>query len=355
MSISCHIKVENLSHHFYQNGEQKNILADINLAIPKGQICGIIGPSGAGKSTLLRCLNGLEKPSHGRVVIENEEMSHASLQKQRILQKKIGIVFQSFNLLNNKTVYENVRLALLGSQIPAEQQKEKINQILHLVGISSHAKNYPSELSGGQKQRVAIARALVGECKILLCDEFTSALDPQTTLEILNLLKKLRHELGLTIVFVTHDMTVLKTFADYVFVLHHGKIVEENTIDSLVSHPKHIITQGLLSDLFHDQLPEFLERKIKNNPIQNKPNQDVVLKLVFDYQAATQPLMAMLTQKWGILPNIITGSLNHVASHTYGHLIISFSYDEETLEKVVTFLKENHVNVFPLGYMSWNS
>jgi D-methionine transport system ATP-binding protein len=239
--------------------------------------------------------------------------------------------------------------------MPQEEQKDRAERILHLVGILNKRDAYPSQLSGGQKQRVAIARALVGNCKILLCDEFTSALDPQTAQDMLTLLKSLQEKLGLTIVFVTHDMAVLKNLADYVFVLDQGRLVEHNHLESLISNPTHETTQRLLSDLFHDQLPDFLEKKIQKDPIENCENQDVVLKLVFDYKTATKPLMAMLTQKWGILPNIITGSLSNVSTHTYGHLVISFALTDGVMQKVIPFLEENYVEVFPLGYISWNS
>jgi D-methionine transport system ATP-binding protein len=349
-----YIHAQNLVKRHIVQGQVQLSLNDVSLAIFKGQVIGIIGPSGAGKSTLLRCLNTLEPPDSGQLFIDDQDVNKLKKTDLQVLRRKIGVIFQNVNLLQNKTVYENVCLPLALAKLPQGEQKEKAERILHLVGILNKRDEYPNQLSGGQKQRVAIARALVGNCKILLCDEFTSALDPNTTQDMITLLKKLQQKLGLTIVFVTHDMTVLKNLADYVFVLDQGRVVEQNHLELLISNPTHATTQCLLSDLFHDRLPDFLESKIKNNPIIDCSNQDVVLKLVFDYKNSTKPLMAMLTQKWGILPNIITGSLSNVSAHTYGHLVISFTLTDGVLQKVIPFLEENHVQVFPLGYISWN-
>lgn len=353
-SNESYIWAQNLVKHHIVQGQQQSSLDNICLAITKGQIIGIIGPSGAGKSTLLRCLNTLEPPDSGSLFIDGQNVTLLKKADLQALRKKIGVIFQNVNLLQNKTIYENVCLPLDLDRVPKDEQKDQAEHILRLVGILNKRDEYPNQLSGGQKQRAAIARALVSDCKILLCDEFTSALDPHTAQDMIALLKNLQQKLDLTIIFVTHDMAVLKNLANYVFVLDQGRIVEQNHLESLIGNPTHPVTQCLLNDLFHDQIPDFLENKIKEKPINNCQNQDIVLKLVFDYKTATKPLMAMLTQKWGILPNIITGSLSNVSTHTYGHLIISFPLTDDVMQKVISFLEENYVKVFTLGYISWN-
>ena len=213
-----------------------NALNDISLTIKDGEICGIIGQSGAGKSTLVRCINMLEPPTSGDVIVNGRNMVTLSKRELRKERKKIGMIFQHFNLLSSRTVYENVAFPLELSNVPQGEQKERINDILKLVGLADYRNKYPAQLSGGQKQRVGIARAIVSNPSVLLSDEATSALDPETVKSILQLLKDINKKLGITIVMITHQMEVIKEIAQHVAVIEHGKIIEEGSVINPVSY-----------------------------------------------------------------------------------------------------------------------
>ncbi|MDU5301732.1 MAG: ATP-binding cassette domain-containing protein, partial [Dialister micraerophilus] len=215
-----------------------NALNDINIKIKEGEIFGIIGQSGAGKSTLIRCINMLETPTSGEVIINGKDITKLSEKELRNERKKIGMIFQHFNLLSNRTVYKNIAFPLELSNTPKEEQEKRINSMLELVGLTNHKNKYPSQLSGGQKQRVGIARALITQPSILLSDEATSALDPETVKSILDLLKEINKKLGITIILITHQMEVIKKIANHVAVIENGKIIEEGSVINLFSNPK---------------------------------------------------------------------------------------------------------------------
>ena len=217
----------------------KPALDDITISVKRGSITGLIGKSGAGKSTLLRCINLLEQPTRGAVNISGKDILAFDDCEIKKLRGSIGMIFQSFNLLSNKTVEENIGLPLEFIGVSKAEIQNKVKSIALMVGISQKLKEYPNNLSGGQQQRVAIARALVSDPPILLCDEFTSALDPHTTTEILNLLKSINKHLGVTIVLITHDMSVVQQICDYVYVLDHGRVIEKGSIVDILSKPKH--------------------------------------------------------------------------------------------------------------------
>ncbi|WP_343595180.1 ATP-binding cassette domain-containing protein [Acinetobacter sp.] len=243
-----HIRIRNLNKYYSgQDTTQVHALKEINLDIPEGHIFGIIGRSGAGKSSLLRTLNGLEQPSSGTIHIHQQELTtfnHAQLIQTR---QHIGMIFQHFNLMSAKTVWENVALPLKIAGVKKAEINAQVEQVLALVGLSHKAQQYPAQLSGGQKQRVGIARALVHQPEILLCDEATSALDPESTATILALLKKINQELGITIVLITHEMQVIRDICDEVVVIDHGEIVESGAVWSVFSQPQQKITQELLN------------------------------------------------------------------------------------------------------------
>ncbi|WP_077368265.1 methionine ABC transporter ATP-binding protein [Anaerosalibacter sp. Marseille-P3206] len=233
------IHVENLSKVYKNNNNEKiYALNSINLEINKGEIFGIIGLSGAGKSTLIRCLNRLEEPTTGKVIMDNIEVTKLNKNDLRKKRKEIGMIFQHFNLLSSKTVYENIAFPLELEKLSKDEIDKRVNTLLKYVELEDKKHAYPSQLSGGQKQRVAIARALANNPKILLSDEGTSALDPKTTKSILELLCKIRDEFGLTIVLITHQMEVIKDICDRVAIIEDGKIIEENTVKEIFANPK---------------------------------------------------------------------------------------------------------------------
>lgn len=237
------IKLKQVSKTFDTKSGNVHAVKDVNLEIQDGEIFGIIGFSGAGKSTLVRCINLLERPTQGRVLIDEVDLMDLDEKKLREVRKKIGMIFQHFNLMRSRTVYQNIEFPLKKTKLTKNEREEKIASLLELVGLTDKRDAYPSQLSGGQKQRVAIARALANDPKVLLCDEATSALDPQTTQSILKLLKKVNEEMGITIVLITHEMAVVKDICDRVAIMEEGTVVEAgNTVD-VFSHPQVRITR----------------------------------------------------------------------------------------------------------------
>ena len=240
------IRFENVSKTFVSGGRTIAAVKNVNLEIEKGKVYGIIGFSGAGKSTLVRCINLLERPTEGRVYVDNVELTGLSEAELRAQRKNIGMIFQQFNLFKSRTVYENVAFPLRKSKLTKVEKEQKIHQLLERVGLTEYKKAYPSQLSGGQKQRVAIARALANDPKVLLSDESTSALDPQTTKSILRLLKKVNEEMGITIVIITHEMQVVKDICDEVAVMEDGRVVEQGSVFEIFASPKQSITKNFV-------------------------------------------------------------------------------------------------------------
>ncbi|MDE6714432.1 MAG: ATP-binding cassette domain-containing protein [Lachnospiraceae bacterium] len=243
---TAYIEVQKLSKTYSAKNGTVEALKEISLSIPQNEIFGIIGLSGAGKSTLVRCLNLLEKPDSGTVIINGEDLLTLSKEQLRIRRQKIGMIFQHFNLLEQQTVLENVCFPLEIREIPVKQRKEKALQLLKQVGLEDKAKAYPSQLSGGQKQRVAIARVLANDPDILLCDEATSALDPETTKTILNLLKEIHDTMGITIVIITHEMKVIQEICTQMAVLHKGSLQECGSAEEILKNPKSKAAKRLL-------------------------------------------------------------------------------------------------------------
>ena len=240
------IELKNVSKTFKTNQKEVQAVKNVNLTVDAGEIFGVIGYSGAGKSTLVRCINLLERPTEGQVIIENTDLTQLKEKELRTERQNIGMIFQQFNLLASRTAYQNVEFPLKGRGYSKEEIREKVESLLDLVGIADKANTYPSELSGGQKQRVAIARALATDPKILLCDEATSALDPQTTKSILKLLKEVNRKLGITIVIITHEMEVIKEICHRVAVMEDGYVVELNDVVSVFSNPQAQITKEFI-------------------------------------------------------------------------------------------------------------
>lgn len=318
-------------------------LSNLTFSIQKGEIVGIIGHSGAGKTTLLRCLAGLEKPTSGKVKIEGKDIAHLPEKALIPLRQRIGLVFQHFNLLNSKNVLNNIALPLKIAGIPKAKRIEKAKELLELVGIPDKALNYPAQLSGGQKQRVGIARALAANPAFLLCDEATSALDPETTRSIIELLLRINQKLKLTIVLITHEMSVIRLLADRVFVLQKGKIIEEGAVSKVFAHPQSETTQQLLQEE-QPALPQSISQNIHPNPDRND---HAILHVVMMGKVVRDPLIANLQKDYQISAVLLEGNITHIRETPIGTTFLAVPADQwqqtitaltsmgvETVEKV---------------------
>lgn len=337
------IKLENISKTFQINGQSVEAVKDVTLEIRQGEIFGIIGFSGAGKSTLVRCINLLEKPEKGRVIINSEDITHYEGKKLRQVRQRIGMIFQHFNLMPSRTVFENIELPLKLTEHTASERSQKIKKLLDLVGLSDKAQSYPSELSGGQKQRVAIARALANDPKVLLCDEATSALDPQTTHSILQLLKEVNARLGITLVVITHQMEVIKEICDRVAVMQKGVVVEEGNIVDVFSAPQAPITKSFIQAA--DNFEAFSDLVKLNSAITGiKPTQPVWF-LTYRGAVAGEPLMSELYRRFEVKANIIYGNIDYFKECIVGKLGVAIEGEAGQIEKARQFLIDQKVIV----------
>jgi len=323
-------------------------LSAVNLHVKSGEIFGIIGGSGAGKSTLLRCVNLLERPSSGSVLVDGKEMTALSPQALRQARHQIGMIFQHFNLIQSSTVFDNIALPLRLVGQGQEAIVPRVNELLDLVDLNNYAQAYPSTLSGGQKQRVAIARALANNPKILLSDEATSALDPNTTQSILSLLQSINRQLGITILLITHEMEVIKQICQRVAVLDQGHLIEQGHVLDIFTQPKEAITQSFVAKCMGESLPQSLAEKISSEPVtaQDQP----LLHLAFRGHAAVEPLVAGLVKHCGIMVNILQAHLETIQGEACGCMILGLESVDQcaaTLE----FLKARGVFVEVLGYV----
>lgn len=324
------------------------ILSEVSLQLHEGRIGGIIGKSGAGKTTLLRCLNGLERATSGDIYLFGKNVATLEGEHRHYFQRKIGTVFQQFNLLKRRTVFDNVAFPLEIRKVPKVVRRDRVMDMLRLVGLENRADAYPSELSGGQSQRVAIARAIAADVSLLLCDEFTSALDPETTLEILSLLSELNQKLNLTILLITHDMNVVREICDDVFVLNHGYLVEHGTIDDILLRPQSEVTKSLIGSLFNQDLPHLYQSRLSTIPTERC---HVFLRMIFADKVAKEPIIAALVEQFHLPVNIIAGHLDHIRETAFGQLIISFPHVPSVLSNVEEYLRMRQVSVELLGYV----
>lgn len=313
----------------YSTGDGKLVaLKDINLTIDDGSIYGIIGLSGAGKSTLVRCINLLEQPTSGEIIIDGENLIKLKKKRLNELRRNIGMIFQNFNLLEQRTVEANVRFPLELIRMPKDEASKRIDELLKLVGLSDKAKAYPSQLSGGQKQRVAIARALATGPKYLLCDEATSALDPNTTASILELLKSINRDMGVTMVIITHEMKVVESICSHVAVIDKSRIAESGSVSEVFAFPRSEIAKELI-------IPNLI-RSIKSSG-GNK------LRLVFDGKTTDRPIISELAIKCGAEVNILFADTKNIDGKIFGHMVIALPENEEKAEQVRSYLKAHNV------------
>lgn len=341
------IAIEHLSQTFTSpDGKKVQAIKDVSLHIEQGEIFGIIGRSGAGKSTLVRTINFLTKPTQGKVIVNGQCLNDMTLAQLRQIRTKIGMIFQHFNLLSSRTVFDNVALPLELQNTPKEQIERKVNKLIDLVGLSEHKHKYPSQLSGGQKQRVGIARALANDPMVLLSDEATSALDPETTRSTLELLQRINKELGVTIVLITHEMEVVKEICDRVVVMDSGCVVEAGTVLDVFRHPKHPTTRAMLADVVIHDMPERIIATVKNliASAEQKGRYAKLLRLTFIGSEVTLPVLSMLTRTYNVDFNILQGQVEELQGSNFGILIIlAESPDEQTFISATQFLAQNHV------------
>ena len=343
------IKLNNITKIFTLPDKKLTALDNVSLHVPKGQICGVIGASGAGKSTLIRCVNLLERPTHGAVIIDGVDLTQLSDAELVKTRRQIGMIFQHFNLLTSRTVFENVALPLeLENKSKAEIQ-EKTTALLALVGLSDKHNVYPANLSGGQKQRVAIARALASDPKVLLCDEATSALDPATTQSILKLLKEINRSLGITILLITHEMEVVKRICDQVAVIDKGRLVEQGTVSEIFSNPKTKLAQEFISSTFHISLPEEYLENLSHSP--KHARSYPIIKFEFTGRSVDAPLLSQASKKFGVELSILTSQIDYAGGVKFGFTIAEVEGEEDAITQTKVYLMENNVRVEVLGYV----
>ena len=322
------IELKSVGKIYHSSAGEIEALKNINLAINDGEIFGIIGLSGAGKSTLVRCINLLERPTSGEVIIDGHNLMTLSNKELLVLRRNIGMIFQGFNLLEQRSVIDNVCFPLEISGTKREAAVKRAEELLEMVGLTERAKAYPSQLSGGQKQRVAIARALATKPKYLLCDEATSALDPNTTRAILELLKEINKTLGVTIIIITHEMKVIEQICDRVAVIDHSCIAEEGRVSDVFTSPKSEIARELI-------LPQ--DRAVFDIKVGRR------IRIIFDGEKSSKPIISELILESRVPVNIMFADTKDVNGYVIGHMILELPDDERQEEKVVSWLNSNGI------------
>ena len=338
------IELLNLSKSFKTKNKTIHALSDVSLTVEKGEIFGVIGTSGAGKSTLIRCVNLLEKPNEGKVIVDNIELTKLSDAQLTLERRKIAMIFQHFNLLSSRTVFDNIAFPLELEGKSKSAIKEKVNSLLDLVGLNDKAKDYPANLSGGQKQRVAIARALANDQKVLLCDEATRALDPATTKSILKLLKSINQKLNLTILLITHEMEVIKTICDKVAVIDHGKLAEQGNVEQIFTNPKQEITKGFIQSSLNVELP-----LVYQNSLSKIENNNPLVKFFINGNDDQSFVISNLFEKFQVKAKVISAQLEYVGNLSFGVLLVELQ--GEKINEALAYLENEYSNTEILGYV----
>lgn len=325
------IEIKNL-HKVYTVGDKEvAALKGVNLRVEKGEIYGVVGFSGAGKSSLIRCVNLLEKPSLGQILVGGLDITSLKGQELRAARKRIGMIFQHFNLLSNKTVFHNVAVPLYLAGMGKKEAAERVRDLLRLVNLEDKANTYPGQLSGGQKQRVAIARALATNPEVLLSDEATSALDPQTTESILQLLKQINRTLGITILLITHEMNVVREICDRVAVMEDGEIIEEGDVVDLFTSPKTETARAFTRSVMGDSLPDGLLQADHSGQL---------VKITFLGPHASDPVLSSLSKRFPIYANVLHGHISKIKNVPFGIMVVELTGDQDAIAAGIEFLKE---------------
>lgn len=323
------IRIEKLNKTFGEGDSAVVALDNINLSIEQGEIFGIIGLSGAGKSTLVRCINLLEKPTYGNIIFDGTDITLLSDSELRYIRRSIGMIFQSFNLLMQRTALENICFPLELTGVPRKEARARALELLETVGLSDKEKAYPAQLSGGQKQRVAIARALATNPKVLLCDEATSALDPTTTQSILGLLKDLNQKLNLTVIIITHEMKVIEQICNRVAIIDNSRIEEIGTVDEVFRRPKTAAAKRLIFP--HGEIVERIAGDGK------------ILRIVFEGNASDHPVIANMVLKCGSPVNILFANTKDIDGKAFGHMIVKLPDDSSAVRKILAYLDMENI------------
>ena len=334
------ISFENLSKRYEKKGQTFVALDNVTFKVNKGDVYGLIGFSGAGKSTLLRMVNALETPTEGKVFVKGVDLTSLKEGKLREVRKDIGMIFQEFNLLETKTVFDNIAIPLVLRHESKQKIKSRVEELLKFVGLEDKAKALPGELSGGQKQRVGIARALATEPEILLCDEATSALDPDTTESILNLLARVNKELNVTILFVTHTIRVVQKLCNKVAILEHGKLVENGSVIDIFSKPKSTIAKRFVETVIPSKIPESIVAELKKYEANYK-----VIRIFFHAEHATDDVIWQINAKLGFHTNVMFASVTELQGRVLSIITLQLTGNEEDFKKV-----ENYINSHGIAF-----
>ncbi len=340
------IEIKNISKTFHQKKQAFQALNNINLSIEKGDIVGIIGFSGAGKSTLIRTVNLLERPDDGQIIINGKDFTQLNSKQLAHERKKIGMIFQHFNLLSSRTVFENIALPLELDNLSKDKIREKVNELLQIVGLEDKAHDYPKNLSGGQKQRVAIARALANDPYLLLCDEATSALDPATTQSILQLLRDINHRLGITILLITHEMEVIKAICNHVAVIDKGQLVSKGTLSEIISDKENLIIKQFLNSGVMT-IPQELNKKLQKEP---KDGLFPLVEIELNESISVEKLLSVIYDQYKIPYKLLKADVEYLGDSNFGKLLLQLQGGTEENQKAIYYFNQNNIQNTVKGY-----
>lgn len=329
------IDIKNLTKTYFSKDREVKAVDNVSITIHDEEIFGIVGYSGAGKSSLLRCINLLERPTSGKITVDGVDLTKLDSKRLRQARLKIGMIFQHFNLVSQKTVAENIAFALKASKTPKNRIEKRVDELLDMVGLADKKDVYPGQLSGEQKQRVGIARALANNPKVLLCDEATSALDPTTTKSILNLLKKINKELNITIIIITHEMDVVKEICHRMAIMENGRIVEQGNVYDIFASPKEQLTKEFIQSVVSFDLPKATLRLVRGT----------LVKLLFRGEVAGEGVVSETLKKFQINGNFLHGSIEYIQERPLGIFIMELTGDQEEINKAIHYIEHRNAEV----------
>ncbi|NLM51433.1 MAG: methionine ABC transporter ATP-binding protein [Firmicutes bacterium] len=336
------INIKNLTKIYHASGQEIVALDNVSLTVNKGEIFGIIGLSGAGKSTLIRCINMLEKPTAGSILVDGQDITKLKKHELRLARQKIGMIFQHFNLLSSRTVFGNVMFPLEIAKVPRQEAMKRTHELLELVGLTDKANVYPSQLSGGQKQRVGIARALANRPKLLLSDEATSALDPQTTRSILQLLRDINKKFNLTILLITHDMNVIKEVCDRVAVIDNSRIIEVGDVLNVFTAPASPTARSFVNSVFSREVPsELLHRSATGNDRKDT----WLVRVAFIGASAGEPIISSMIRKYDVEANILYGNIDRIKDTPFGNLTLELMGRPADIQEAMAYLESRGLEI----------